>query len=84
MKTITEYQPMIFSQMAENAEKRCEQRRELRTDALMVGAYAVGALWLSYDTGIAVWHWQFWMIFLPFFIVGEIIERALRKQCGAP
>lgn len=80
MKTITEYQPMIFSQMAEHAEKRCEQRRQLRTDALMIGTYTVGALWLSYDTGTAVWHWQFWMIFLPFFIVGEVIERAVRAR----
>lgn len=80
MKTITEYQPMIFSQMAEYAEKRTEHRRQLRGDAVMIGIYSVGALWLSYDTGVAVWHWQFWMIFLPFFVVGEMIERALRKK----
>jgi fatty acid desaturase len=80
MKTITEYQPMIFSQMEEQAEKRTEQRRQLRTDVLMIGAYSVGALWLSYDTGIAVWNWQFWMIFLPFFVVGEMIERAWRTK----
>ena len=80
MKTITEYQPMIFSQMAEHAEKRSEHRRQLRGDALMICIYSVGALWLSYDTGIAVWHWQFWMIFLPFFVVGEMIERACRKK----
>ncbi len=80
MKTITEYQPMIFSQMAEHAEKRMEHRRKLRGDVWMIGIYSIGALWLSFDTGIAVWHWQFWMIFLPFFIAGEIIERAVRKK----
>jgi len=80
MKTITEYQPMIFSQMAEHAERRSEQRRRLRTDVLMIGIYSIGGLWLSYDTGIAVWHWQFWMTFLPFFVAGEMIERALRSR----
>jgi len=80
MKTITEYQPMIFSQMAEHAEKRSEQRRQLRMDVLMIAAYTLGALWLSYDTGIAVWHWQLWMIFLPFFVAVEMIERALRAK----
>ena len=80
MKTITEYQPLIFSQMAEHAVKRSEQRRQLRTDALKIGIYSTGGLWLSYDTGIGVWHWQFWMIFLPFFVVGEMIERSCRRK----
>jgi hypothetical protein len=36
MKTITEYQPMIFSALAAQSEKRSVQRRQLVMDLLMV------------------------------------------------
>ncbi len=80
MKTITEYQPMIFSQMAGHAEKRSQARRRLRTNLFMGLAYSAGALWLSIDTGFVIWHWQFWLVFTPLFVAGELATHALRSK----
>jgi hypothetical protein len=78
MKTITEYQPMIFSKMAANGEKRILLRRQLGIDGLMALGYSVPGLWLSFDTGFVVWHWQFWLVFAPIFFAGELAIHAFR------
>ena len=79
MKTITEYQPMIFSQLAARSETVSRQRRQFRTDLLAVAVYSVIGLFLSFDTGLAPWQWQFWLMFAPLFAAGELAWRA----CGA-
>jgi hypothetical protein len=80
MKTITEYQPMIFSQMAAHGEKRTLQRRLYRIDLIMGLVYAAIGAALSLDTGFVVWHWQFWLMFTPLFLAGELATHALRPK----
>jgi len=75
MKTITEYQPMIFSQMAAHSEAVSRQRRRLRIDLLAVAVHGAIGLFLSFDTGFAPWQWQFWLIFAPLFAAGELAWR---------
>ena len=80
MKTITEYQPMIFSQFAANAEKRDERRRLFRTHSLAAAVYTVFGLGLSFDTGFVAWNWQFWIMFAPFLAAGELASRELARR----
>lgn len=77
MKTITEYQPMIFSRLAAAAEKRSRQRRRRIREGAIVVAYCALGLWLSFDTGLAPWFWQFWLIFAPLFLASELAMHAL-------
>jgi hypothetical protein len=79
MKTITEYQPLIFSHLGAAAEKRLWRRRQFRTDALMVLGYSGIGLWLSFDTGFLAWDWQFWIMFAPIVLAAELASRALSK-----
>jgi hypothetical protein len=76
MKTITEYGPMIFSQMAAQAEHVSHHRRRLGMDLLATVGYGSLGLWMSFDTGFAPWQWQFWLMFAPLFIAGELAWRA--------
>src|SRR5262245_60654254 len=78
MKTITEYRPMIFSQLAAQSEACSRRRRRLRGDLLAAGVYGAIGLGLSCDTGFAPWQWQFWLMFAPLFAAGELAWRA----CG--
>lgn len=72
MKTITEYSPLIFSKLTLAAERRLARRRQLGLNAWMVAGYStVGAL-LCFDLGRLPWEWQFWMVFGPLFVVGEL------------
>jgi hypothetical protein len=80
MKTITQYGPMIFSQMAEQAEKRALLRRQLGTDVAAVLTYTALGLWLSFDTGFAPWHWQFWLMFTPLYIAGELATHGFKAK----
>ena len=79
MKTITEYQPLIYSQLVGSTEKRSSQRRVLRRNLLMAGYCLIG-LFLSFDTGFLVWDWQFWVMFAPLLVAGEVAARALTKE----
>lgn len=79
MKTITEYQPMIFSQLAARSVAVSRQRQRLRIDLVAIAVYGVIGLFLSFDTGFAPWQWQFWLMFAPLFSAGELAWRA----CGA-
>jgi hypothetical protein len=76
MKTITEYRPMIFSQLAVRSEYTARQRRRLGLNVLASAGYGAGGLWLSFDTGFAPWQWQFWLMFAPLFVAGELAWRA--------
>ena len=72
MKTITEYRPMIFSQLAAQTEHHTQQRRRWAGNALAVVVYGGVGMWLSFDTGFAPWQWQFWLMFVPLFVAGEL------------
>ncbi|MEP6668698.1 MAG: hypothetical protein ABJF10_06070 [Chthoniobacter sp.] len=76
--TITEYRPMIFSELATQSEPVSRQRRRLAADLVAVAGYGVVGLWLSFDTGFAPWQWQFWLMFAPLFAAGELAWRAVR------
>lgn len=80
MKTITEYQPMIFSQLAARSEAVSRQRRRLRIDLLAFAIYGGIGLFLSFDTGFAPWQWQFWLMFVPLFSAGELAWRAFEAR----
>ena len=80
MKTITEYRPMIFSEMAAHAEKRALHRRRLLLNAALVTGYAVVGLGIICSTGFMPWHWQFWVMFTPLFVAGETTVHALRGR----
>ena len=84
MKTITEYQPMIFSALAAHSLKRCLERRQLIIDLIMVIAYSSLGLWLSFDTGLAPWNWQFWLMFTPLFLAGEIYASSTAIDTKGP
>jgi hypothetical protein len=82
MKTITEYQPMIFSVLLGRTESRRTQTRRIMRGvavALALGYVGLG-LKITTDTGLAVWDWQFWMIFAPLFLLGEQVLRLVARQ----
>ncbi len=79
MKTITEYRPMIFSRLAARGAKRLLSRRRFRADLLVGCGYSALGLWLGFDTGFVAWNWQFWLMFLPFFVAGEVAAVAWRS-----
>jgi len=72
MKTITQYQPMIFSRLAAVAHERVWRRRQFRNEALRALAYVALGLWLAADTGCVAWDWQFWLMFTPMFAASEL------------
>ena len=79
MKTITEYRPMIFSEMAAHGHRRLAQRRQLFLNVALVTGYAVVGLGILCSTGYMPWHWQFLAMFTPIFIAGEAVTHALRR-----
>ena len=79
MKTITEYQPLMFSHLAAAAEKRLFRQRQLRADIPWAAGYIAWGLWLTIDTGFMAWEWQFWMMFAPVVLGVEVASRALSK-----
>lgn len=82
MKTITEYQPMIFSRLAEAAQERVERRRLFRAESIAALAYIGLGLGLAFDTGYLVWNWQFWVMFAPFLVAGELVVREILQAGG--
>ncbi len=79
MKTITEYRPMIFSEMAAHGERRSIRRRQLLLNAALVTGYSALGLGIICSTGYMPWHWQFWLMFAPVFVAGEAVVHALRR-----
>ena len=81
MKTITEYQPLIFSALLSRGDhRRTSHRRMLRAVALALSlGYVMLGLKITMDTGLAVWDWQFWLIFAPLFFLGEQVLLLLAR-----
>ena len=79
MKTITEYRPLIFGEMVIRVEQRGERRKALRTNLLFALFYAAFGALLIIDTGLAPWNWQFWLVFGPAFVAGEMVVGKLRS-----
>jgi len=75
MKTITEYRPMVFTQLAGQSHEHARRRRQRVVGLAAVAAYGAIGLGLSFDTGFAPWQWQFWLMFAPLFIAGELALR---------
>ena len=71
MKTITEYRPMIFSEMTAHAERRMTRRRQRKVDAVFVAGYTVAGIFMIWTTGFVPWEWQYWTMFGPLFVAGE-------------
>lgn len=79
MKTITEYQPMIFSALFSRSEHRKTRSHQIlrRTALLLAIGYVILGLKITTDTGLAAWDWQFWFIFAPLFLLGERLLKLL-------
>ncbi len=87
MKTITEYQPLIFGLLQAHAENRGVRRKlTLRAIACYLPAlYTLMALGLILGTGLPPWDWRFWMVFTPFFLGLELALRELSRPArGLP
>lgn len=78
-KTITEYRPMIFSEMAAHAEKRALHRRRLLLNAALIAGYCIVGFGMICSIGFMPWHWQFWVMFTPLFVAGETVIHALQR-----
>lgn len=90
MKTITEYQPMIYSVLL-TAPSRRRTRREQALRAANVGvriSYAAAILAIMAQTGLAAWNWQFWIMFAPMLALGEYalhtLEHCLSRTTSGP
>lgn len=75
MKTITEYKPLIFGELIALSEKRKVERRRWNRTGAAIAAYCLAGLLISVTTGLATWNWQFWMMFGPLFLAGELASR---------
>ena len=82
MKTITEYQPMIYSVLFAGPERRrTRHRQNLRlVAACLLFGYFAAILKIMADTGLAVWDWQFWIIFGPLLALGERLLWTLSRR----
>jgi hypothetical protein len=74
LKTITQYQPLIFG-LLQMREDRKDARRAW-SQALIVRILprlCLGAgLWIALDTGLQPWSLSFWTIFGPVFLASEL------------
>ena len=80
MRTITEYQP--WSSAPSSAKPTAAGPRRPDPPAHGLGlllAYAVLALKITADTGLAAWNWQFWLIFAPLFVLGERLLQLIAR-----
>lgn len=77
MKTITEYQPLIFTRILAAARDRETAPQITWANMAAVLAYCTAGLWLFFDTGFAPWNWQFWLVFGPLFVAGELLLREI-------
>ncbi len=80
MKTITEYQPLIFSRILSATPVREFDRRAVCWNIAVVVLYCTAGLWLFVDTGFAPWNWQYWIAFGPLFIAGELAVNELLSR----
>ena len=74
MKTITQYQPLIFGLM-QMREDRKDARRAWSQALIvrMLPRLCLGAgLWIALDTGLQPWSLSFWTIFGPLFLASEL------------
>jgi hypothetical protein len=83
-KTITEYQPMIYSALlAEPSRRRLRRKLNIRYTAVGVRlCYALAILAIMSQTGLAAWNWQFWLIFTPVLAMGENLLLTLRRRAA--
>lgn len=82
MKTITQYQPLIFTRILNASRDREPGFRAARRNVGIVLLYCAAGLWLVFDTGFAPWNWQFWTVFGPLFVAGELAAREILSGCG--
>jgi hypothetical protein len=84
MKTITEYQPLIFGSLLDQAAKRrCRRHQTFRTAALALPiVYVLAGLKITADTGLVVWDWRFWLMFVPLYLLGERVLAMLSALAG--
>jgi fatty acid desaturase len=75
MRTITDYSSMVFTHVPIRTLERARRQRRLRFEFLAVLVYATLGILLSLDTGFAPWQWQFWIVFAPLFLAGELLWR---------
>ncbi|HEV7405635.1 MAG TPA: hypothetical protein VGO11_22010 [Chthoniobacteraceae bacterium] len=82
MKTITEYQPLIFGELFGQAQKRLVRRRSAWKAAVLILpiVYVGLGLKITVDTGLRVWDPRFWLIFVPLFLLGERLLWALSLE----
>jgi hypothetical protein len=82
MKTITEYQPLIYSAILDGPQRRRHTRRQnLRLAAIgLRSCYALVILAIMAQTGLAAWNWQFWIIFAPVLLLGEHTLQTLTRK----
>jgi hypothetical protein len=74
LKTITQYQPLIFGLM-QMREHRKDARRAWSQALIvrMLPRLCLGAgLWIALDTGLQPWSLSFWTIFGPLFLASEL------------
>ncbi|MES2568438.1 MAG: hypothetical protein V4710_00100 [Verrucomicrobiota bacterium] len=82
MKTITEYQPLIFGSIQRRTELR-EIRRAYLLSVVgksLPAVYITAGLVLSMDTGYAPWNWQFWVVMAPLFVAVEVTFHAMSRR----
>lgn len=86
MKTITEYQPLIFGELFGQAQKRLVRRRSTWKAAVLIlpVLYICAGLKITADTGLRVWDPRFWLIFVPLFLLGERLLWALSLERSGP
>jgi len=81
MKTISEYQPLLFSTLERRAVQRDLRReRALRTARCAVPLlYAVAAIKITADTALVPWDLGFWIILAPMIAASEYALNRWRK-----
>jgi hypothetical protein len=79
MKTITECQPLIYGLLMAQAEHRKVRQRKnaQRLAAAMPVLYMVIGLAIVFDARLMPWDIRFWLIFSPFFLLGEQVLLAV-------
>jgi hypothetical protein len=82
MKTISEYQPLLFSTLQRVAEQR-ERRREKVLRAARWATpvvYALVAMKVTADTALVPWDIGFWLIVAPIIAISEYAIRCWESE----
>ncbi len=80
-KTITQFQPLIYTTLLAS-ERHPSRIREKLLGVLQYLAFAVyvaAGLRISADTGLAPWDWEYWLMLLPLYALGEWSLRELSR-----